>query len=569
MPIRWAPGPTRSACPAIWSARRRDPAALSRVFVMEFTLTLTGAKADERLAAHPDVIHDAALVIARALGADLPEATIPPAARRFVDAAVAALRQARGRAIVLAGRTLAPEAGALVHWINQALDAPVDLVEPADGAGTLRPGSVEALREDLAAGRVGALVIAGVNPAYDCPSLDLPRHMPGLPLSIHHGLWFDETAELCGWHVPAHHPLEAWSDLRSMDGTASFAQPLIRPLYATTSSESFLAMLAGRNDAGDHALVRETWLPRWADSEAAWRKALERRRCGHRFAGADRPSCRPPRVAPAAAAPEGWTLVLHPHHATFDGSRANNAWLQECPAPVGKQVWGNALHLSPADAARVNVADGDVVALTAGAATVQVSVQVMPGQAPGVLGLAVGQGRRRAGAIGTGIGVDAFLLQPAPGTWVVPGVRIDKTGRRQDILTTQNDVRLDGAREDLYPRLVAGQALGTSTAAPAPADFYPDFVNDGPAWAMVIDTRPASAATPASWPARPRTTCRSSAPRRSRAAATCIGCGWTSTTTARPRRRSPAFSRCPACIARTRRASRCAPWRLPSTMAKD
>ena len=47
---------------------------------------------------------------------------------------------------------------------------------------------------------------------------------------VHSGFAFvDETAALCGWHVPAQHYLESWSDLTAYDGTVSIVQPLLRP----------------------------------------------------------------------------------------------------------------------------------------------------------------------------------------------------------------------------------------------------------------------------------------------------------------------------------------------------
>ena len=45
------------------------------------------------------------------------------------------------------------------------------------------------------------------------------------------------------------------------------------------------------------------------------------------------------------------TLVFRPDPSVWDGRFANNAWLQECPKPLTKQVWGNAAHLAPEDAA--------------------------------------------------------------------------------------------------------------------------------------------------------------------------------------------------------------------------
>ena len=128
-PIRSGRARTRSATLAAGSARRdlEGPNPVSRLYAIESAPTLTGAKADNRLALHPRHIHNAALAVANALGAGLPQPALPAQAAKFVDAAVRDLTARRGRAFVLAGRTLSPDAHALVHWINVQLQAPVDL----------------------------------------------------------------------------------------------------------------------------------------------------------------------------------------------------------------------------------------------------------------------------------------------------------------------------------------------------------------------------------------------------------------------------------------------------------
>ena len=155
--------------------------------------------------------------------------------------------------------------------------------------------------------------------------------------------------------MPQTHELEAWSDLRSSDGTASLVQPLIRPLFRSWTDHELLALLMGRGDASPYDLVRETWQPHggerfrgMVDPCAARRR--HRRQCAPRQPRSGNP--RLPDIAAAASPGTGMTLVLRPDPSLWDGSFANNAWLQECPKPLTKQVWGNALALNPQDAAR-------------------------------------------------------------------------------------------------------------------------------------------------------------------------------------------------------------------------
>src|SRR5947207_1020204 len=73
----------------------------------------------------------------------------------------------------------------------------------------------------------------------------LRRLMPHVPLRIHHSLYFDETAQLCHWHIPESHYLESWGDVRSFDGTVSIIQPLIVPLYQSRTAYELISTLLG------------------------------------------------------------------------------------------------------------------------------------------------------------------------------------------------------------------------------------------------------------------------------------------------------------------------------------
>ena len=208
---------------------------------------------------------------------------------RFVKQAAADLSANRGGGLVFAGRALSPEANALVHWINARLQAPVDLIEPGDRtAGGREAGTLSSLTRDLQSGAVDQLVVIGANPGYHAPAdLEFAKHSAKTAFRLHVGCYVDETAALSTWHVPQTHDLEAWSDLRSCDGTASIVQPLIRPLYRTWTEHEILALLTGHGDASPYDLVRETWRPEgWSqlrglvDPNPARRRHCRKHLCG-------------------------------------------------------------------------------------------------------------------------------------------------------------------------------------------------------------------------------------------------------------------------------------------------
>src|SRR5262249_13523657 len=212
------------------------PAAMNRLYVVESTLSLTGAIADHRLPMRPSAVADSARVIARALGAmaqssaateqrtvPLAELAPPPAETRtaWLQTVAEDLWQHRGSSLVVAGRQPPPLVHALTHAINAVLGnvgntvvytAPV-AAQPVDHLASL-----QALVEDMAAGRVEVLVILGGNPVYTAPAdMDVATHLAKVPFSVHVGLYADETSAHCHWHIPEAHELESWGDARAYD----------------------------------------------------------------------------------------------------------------------------------------------------------------------------------------------------------------------------------------------------------------------------------------------------------------------------------------------------------------
>lgn len=465
-----------------------------RLYTVESSWSLTGANADERIALAPELVHNIGIELANRLGARIPSGQLPDDASRFAAAAAADLLANRGHAIVLPGRAQAPEMHALCHWINAELGAPVDLVEPVDPVEEHHTDSLRALAGDLDHGRVETLFVIDCNPAYATPGeLDLADAIAAVPFSAHLGLYPDETAEKCKWHLPLSHTLESWSDLRAFEGTASIVQPLIRPLYDTRSSHHFLGLIGGNLAVSAYRAVQETWQQNRlsADFDKSWRRWLHDGLVeGTKAAVVTMPRPGLPAISPANGAP-ALTLALAPDPSIWDGAFSNNPWLQECAKPITKEVWGNALQISPEDAATHKLDEGDVVELTRGAHTVEAPVHIQAGQAKGVVCATLGYGRWRAGQIGNGIGFDAYRLQSLDSPWVTSEIRVKPTGRHRLMLSTQHHFELDAETEDILPISTISELQQGAFRVPGAVDLpslLPEWKYDTYRWAMVIDT---------------------------------------------------------------------------------
>jgi molybdopterin-containing oxidoreductase family iron-sulfur binding subunit len=460
---------------AFTAPRRLGAAAhANRLYVLEPTPTLTGAYADARLARAPHEIEAALRRIAFRLGAGPdPGRAADPALDRWEAAVAQALDGARGEALVVAGPNVSPAGRALAYALTLRLNGPLDVIEPVERSPLDHGASIAALADDLRAGRVDTLLMVDANPAYDAPAdLDFAALLKRAPLSVHLGLYRDETARAAGWHLPMAHCYEAWSDARAHDGTATIVQPLIAPLYGGRSAHEILALLAGADTRNGHALVRATW----GNEDAVWRECLRRGLvAGSAARPVPAPAVRP--LAPSPA-PAGAPLValFAPDPAVDGGAFANNAWLQELPRPLTSLTWDNAALVGPATAQRLGLADGAVARLRVDGRTVDAPVLVVAGQAEGVVTLPLGYGRRAAGSVGEGVGFDAYRLR----TWTaLPALTLEPTGRTHDLAVRQKEVDMHG-RDPVHVSELARER-------PERESMYPEREYKDYKWGMAID----------------------------------------------------------------------------------
>jgi MoCo/4Fe-4S cofactor protein with predicted Tat translocation signal len=493
-------------------ASRRRAGAMSRLYVVESTPSLTGAKADHRRPMSPREIETFALALADALE------VIPsgPLGDPFAAAVAGDLKSHRGTGLVVAGPSQPPAVHALAHAINEALgnaNRTVSYVERVAGGPAAQTAALAELCHEMEAGKVSTLVIVGGNPVFDAPAdLGFPAAMKKVGLRIHHGYYDDETSRLCQWHVPAAHSLECWSDARSLDGTVTILQPLIAPLFDGKSEHELLAAFSEQPEQSGHDLVKAYWkgkLP-GADFDLAWRTVLHDGLVRDSALPAKPVSVRKASVeaaaagldtgsmsrGPKSAAPSPSAelmLLFRPDPTVWDGAYANNGWLQELAKPLTKLTWDNAALVSPTTAERLGVTTEDVVEVAFQGRRVTAPVWVMPGQAEGCVTVHFGDGRTRCGRVANGTGFDAYALRPSSALWSAGGLEIAKTGRRTALATTQHQ----WAMEERHPvRAVTAEEYRRDPESvakigeppPGPRDtLYPRLPTGSYAWGMSID----------------------------------------------------------------------------------
>jgi molybdopterin-containing oxidoreductase family iron-sulfur binding subunit len=408
--------------------------------------------------------------------------------------------------VVIAGDHQPPSVHALAHAINQALGnvgKTVFYTEPVDANPVNQTESLKGLVADMRGGKVDMLVILDGNPAYDAPAdlgfADALKNSK-IPLRVHLGLYADETAELCHWHVNQAHYLEAWGDARAYDGTVSIVQPLIAPLYEGKSAYEMVAMFSGQTDATGHDIVQAYWKKQHSgvDFDAFWRKSLHNGWIeGTAFAPKQTSAKAANSPAPAAADSKGIEINFRRDPSIYDGQFSNNGWLQELPKPMTKMTWDNPVLIGPAMADRMGLKTEDLVNISLNGRTVTAPVWIQAGHPDRSITVFLGYGRRRAGRAGTAAGFDMYPLRNSATPWFATGASIAKAGGTYKLATTQGYQTMDTPDGATRPQVRTASLeeyrkepnFAKDEEPPAELTLYKPYpyANEAYAWGMTID----------------------------------------------------------------------------------
>jgi MoCo/4Fe-4S cofactor protein with predicted Tat translocation signal len=446
-------------------AKRRDPDSgkMSRLYVVESGASSTGAKADHRLPMRAGEMGAFTRNLVSAVGGG--GRTLTVEAGKYLDGLARDLQAHRGASVVIAGEHQPSAVHAMAHAINQALDnvsKTVFYTDPVDANPVNQTESIKDLVTDMRAGKVDMLIIIGGNPAYDAPAeLNFADALKNtnIPLRVHLGLYQDETAELCQWHIDEAHYLEAWGDARAYDGTVSIVQPLIAPLYNGKSAHELIATLAGQPDPSSHEVVQGYWKKQHpdADFDMFWRKSLNdgwiegttfapktQIKTNLAFLSDDRPiGGREFKDLVRLVDRNTIDINFRRDPSIYDGRFSNNGWLQELPKPMSKMTWDNPVLIGPAMAEHLGLKSEDMIAIELNGKKVTAPVWVQAGHPDNSITVFLGYGRRRAGRVGTGAGFDFYSLRDSAEPWFTAGVTLTKTGETYKLATTQGYQTMD------------------------------------------------------------------------------------------------------------------------------
>ena len=231
---------------------------MSRHIQIESVMSLAGANADKRIPATPSQQKQVlaklySYVTGQSVSTDLP-AHIDEAIQKVATE----LKRAGSNGVLITGindvnaQTVALEINAVLG--SKAFDAATPI--------KTRQGSnkdVMALIADMNAGKVGALIMNGVNPVYTLPnSKEFSEGLKKTEVAIAFTLKADETASEVEYIAAVPHYLESWGDVELKKGHFGLMQPTIRPLFDTRQFQEALLKWSG-SDLSYYDFIKENW----------------------------------------------------------------------------------------------------------------------------------------------------------------------------------------------------------------------------------------------------------------------------------------------------------------------
>lgn len=508
--------------------KRKPGPGMNKLIVMEGLLSMTGTNADERYRIKPSMTLEtlAALIKLVSVGTKFENDTNVQAIIRLAKSegelglesgslskTAEELKKHRGESLVLAGGLQADSTDALsiqiaANLLNAILDNDGRTVSSqtlASGQGSQK--AISELVSQINAGTIKTVIIHGSNPLYSMPeACGLREALVKAEMVIYTGDRNDETGKIANFIACDHHPLENWGDLE-MAGSCAIQQPTIRPLFDTRAfQDSLLKWAQSSSKASSRVKSAKDWHEylknNWRESIAAnhkssfedfWVELLQQGffPVAHAATNKNFQLSSAAHVVKSSTGGANYELSLYANVGLIDQNLSNVPWLQEFPDPVTKIVWDNYATFSPVDAAREQIKEGQFVELNVGGKALKVPAHIQPGQANGVVGLAIGYGRDGAGQVADGVGVNAYQLAGWQNNQVVSAalpVQVKVLESHDRLACVQSHHTLEG-RQIVVEETLASylKKPGATIHREAVPTIWPEKEYKGNKWGMSID----------------------------------------------------------------------------------
>lgn len=446
------------------ATRNPDGAWMSKFYMFESTMSITGSNADYRGLIKPSEQASVLAYILKAFGVATDVSTaINGKAQKVADLAIADLKASKAESLVVAGSNN-KAVQVLVNKLNEVLGAYTTTINVNDSINLYSgdDAKVNAFVADVINGKASdAVIFLDTNPVYSLPNgTEFGNALAKVKTTIAISQFADETASKSKYIVPSLHALEGWNDYQPTKSEYAIAQPSIRPLGANTSSpiESFLVWAGKANRGGKDSKVAYDYIKaNSGKSGNDWNLLVHNSvattpvvaATAPTFVGSTNVASQLTKVSGAVE------VVMYQKAAIGVGTYASNPWLQEMPDPMSKVTWDNYFTMNPVDPAYKYRKTYDqengvsLATLTVGGVKMTLPVYPMPGQAIGTIGVALGYGR---GANGENIGNGAYQVAE------FGGFELDANGNKQVI--GANAFRLVNVQNGTFNYETAGSLSG-------------------------------------------------------------------------------------------------------------
>jgi MoCo/4Fe-4S cofactor protein with predicted Tat translocation signal len=398
---------------------------ISRHYQFESNLSMTGANADYRTQIKPSE-EGAVVSMLYSLLAGLAGRQTFEGGKEVANLKRAAqeLWDNRGSALVVAGSN-DKAVQVLINGINDMLGSYGSTILP-NLPVNFRKGDDVAMANfatEVEAGKVAGVIFFNCNPVYDHPMGDkIGAAFKNINLVVSTSYKEDETGALSAFLAPDHHYLEAWNDAEPKKNHFSLAQPAITPIFKTRAAQESLMLWAGEETVDYFEFVQRNWkskLFKGGNFQEFWDKCLYDGVVelpvdvtSVTFSGDVSAAINT--IASSYKTSKDYELAIYENGTVGNGSQANNPLLQELPEPITKAVWDHYVLISQKDAAKEGITNPEsktkYASITANGKTVKLPVLIQPGLAQGVLAIAIGYGRTKAGKVADGIGANVYPM---------------------------------------------------------------------------------------------------------------------------------------------------------------